>query len=104
MILSDLLAVRQYEPLQQQRERVASPQGQLPQGETFADTLKEFAGDVNAQQVESGDATERMIKGEPIDIHDVMIAAEKAKTSFQLLLELRNKALDLYREVIRIQV
>ena len=33
-----------------------------------------------------------------------MITAEKAKTSFELLMELRNKGLDLYREVMRIQV
>ena len=104
MILSDLLAARQFEPLQQQRQTAAGTQTPLAQGETFADTLREFVGDVNVQQVESGEATERMVKGEPVDIHDVMIAAEKAKTSFQLLLELRNKALDLYREAIRIQV
>lgn len=48
--------------------------------------------------------SERFIKGEAVDLHDVMIAAEKAKTSFQLLMEMRNKALDLYREAMRIQV
>jgi flagellar hook-basal body complex protein FliE len=66
--------------------------------------LREFIGDVNDSQHKSAEATEKLIKGEPVDIHDVMISAEKAKTSFQLLLELRNKALDLYREAIRIQV
>jgi flagellar hook-basal body complex protein FliE len=33
-----------------------------------------------------------------------MIAAEKAKTTFQLLMELRNKALDVYKEALRVQV
>lgn len=48
--------------------------------------------------------TERLIKGEPVELHDVMIASQKARTAFQLLLELRNKGLDLYREVNRMQV
>ncbi|MGB9702539.1 MAG: flagellar hook-basal body complex protein FliE [Candidatus Kapaibacteriota bacterium] len=71
---------------------------------TFVDTLKTLVTDVNSQQVEAADATEKLIKGEPVDIHDVMISAEKAKTSFQLLMELRNKGLDLYREVLRMQI
>jgi flagellar hook-basal body complex protein FliE len=70
----------------------------------FTDSLKELISDTNSLQKDSTELTEKMIKGEPVDLHDVMIAAEKAKTSFQLLLEMRNKFLDLYREVSRIQV
>ena len=55
-------------------------------------------------QKDSNALTEKMIKGEPVDLHDVMIASEKAKTSFQLLLEIRNKFLDMYQEVHRMQV
>ncbi|HRT68551.1 MAG TPA: flagellar hook-basal body complex protein FliE, partial [Bacteroidota bacterium] len=65
---------------------------------------KGFVADVNNQQIESKNATESFIKGEPVDIHDVMITVEKAKTSFELLMELRNKGLDLYREVLRMQI
>lgn len=70
----------------------------------FSDTLSEFVGDVNSLQLESKAKSEAFIKGEPVDIHDVMISAEKAKTSFELLMELRNKALELYKEVSRMQV
>lgn len=79
-------------------------QRQASEGPTFHQTLEQFLDSVNKQQHESGKLSERFIKGEAIDLHDVMIAAEKAKTSFQLLMELRNKALDLYREALRIQV
>jgi len=76
-----------------------------PTGEVkFVDTLKDLINDTNSLQKESGILTEKMIKGEPVDIHDVMIAAQKSKTAFQLLLELRNKGLDLYREISRMQV
>ncbi|MBX3043842.1 MAG: flagellar hook-basal body complex protein FliE [Candidatus Kapabacteria bacterium] len=69
----------------------------------FAETLKELVSDVNSLQKEAGNKTEAFIRGEPIDLHDVMIASNKAATSFKLLLELRNKGLDLYREVSRMQ-
>lgn len=73
-------------------------------GPTFADTLNSFVQDVNKMQKDSAQVSERFVKGEAVDIHDVMITAEKAKTSFQLLMELRNKGLDLYREALRVQV
>ncbi|MCX7736434.1 MAG: flagellar hook-basal body complex protein FliE [Candidatus Kapabacteria bacterium] len=75
-----------------------------PQNSKFSDTLNGFINDVDSLQKESASMTEKFIKGEPVDIHDVMISAEKAKTSFQLLMEIRNKFLDLYKEVLRMQV
>lgn len=80
------------------------PQQVQPSEPTFDQTLRQFIESVNELQHESADTSARFIKGEPVDLHDVMIAAEKAKTSFQLLMELRNKMLDLYREALRIQV
>jgi flagellar hook-basal body complex protein FliE len=74
------------------------------QVKSFDETLKEFVSDVNSLQTQATDATNKMISGEPIDVHEVMAAAEKAKTSFELLMELRNKTIDAYRELIRIQV
>ena len=70
----------------------------------FADTLKEFVQDVNSFQKESAKMTDKMIKGEPVELHDVMIAADKARTTFNLLMEVRNKFTDMYREVTRIQM
>ena len=102
MISNEMEIGRQFMPMVQQREKVLGTE--YKPSESFTDTLKEFIGDVNSLQKESGEQTDRLLKGEPVDIHDVMITAEKAKTSFQLLMELRNKGLDLYREVLRLQV
>jgi len=102
MKIGDIEAGRQYMPLI--NPAITEPSPQIGQNNSFANTLSEFASDVNSFQKESEIMTEKLIKGEPVDLHDVMIAAEKAKTSFQLLLELRNKVLDLYREVSRLQV
>jgi flagellar hook-basal body complex protein FliE len=102
MVVNELGGSKRFQPLIQQRE--AATQSPFAKSDTFVETLNEFVGDVNTLQKESGEQTARMLRGEAVDIHDVMITAEKAKTSFELLMELRNKGLDLYREVMRIQV
>lgn len=102
MTVNELQAGKLYLPLIQQLQKGLS--AKAPEYTKFSDTLKEFISDVDQLQKDSGLLKERFIKGEPVDLHDVMIASEKAKTSFQLLIELRNKGLDLYREVLRMQV
>ena len=101
MLINELNRKNDFLPLVQQKQSVDNIQ---PTGTKFSDTLKDLINDVNDMQIDAGNKTEQMIKGEPIDIHDVMISSQKAKTSFQLLLELRNKGLDLYREVSRMQI
>ena len=101
MVIDELGSSRQFLPLIKQQTQEQGTE--YKRSVTFVDTLKELVSDVNSLQKESGELTEKMIKGEPVDIHDVMIAAEKAKTSFQLLMELRNKGIDLYRETLRMQ-
>lgn len=71
---------------------------------SFGQTLERAMADVNALQNEAGKAVEKMVIGETVDLHEVMVAVEKAKTSFDLLMEIRNKALDAYREIMRMQV
>jgi len=102
MITNEIELGKQYLPLIQQKVKGSGQDNQV--SGKFTDTLKDLISDVNNIQKESADQNEKLIKGEPVDLHDVMITAEKAKTSFQLLMELRNKVLDLYREVGRIQV
>lgn len=103
MMINEIIDSRKYLPVNQQRAE--SIDKSLASGKSsFSDTLQEFVHDVNDLQHESSRMNERMIAGENVDLHDVMIAGEKAKTSFNLLMELRNKGLDLYREAIRIQI
>jgi flagellar hook-basal body complex protein FliE len=70
---------------------------------SFGETLQRAMADVNALQNEAGKAVEKMVGGESVDLHEVMVAVEKAKTSFDLLMEIRNKALEAYREIMRMQ-
>ncbi len=102
MIINEIKRGNDFLPLAQQKSQSQAPD--INSGTKFTDTLNHLIGDTNNLQKESAQMTESMIKGEPVDIHDVMISAQKARTSFQLLMELRNKGMDLYREVSRMQI
>lgn len=67
----------------------------------FGNVLKEFVDQVDSSSKESQKLTKDFISGEDVQIHEVMIAAEKAKTDLMLLTEIRNKALDTYKELSR---
>ena len=68
---------------------------------SFGETLSKAITDVNALQTEAGRQAEKLVSGEAVDLHEVMIAGEKAKTSFQLLMEIRNKTVDMYKELTK---
>jgi len=70
----------------------------------FGDLFKGVIDNVKNAQAESNKLTEEFIAGGDVQIHEVMIAGEKAKTSLELLMEIRNKSLDMYKELTRIQI
>jgi len=74
-----------------------------PSQEGFGDLLKEMVGSVNELQHEAADKEKQFLRGEITDVHEVMIATEEASVAFSLLMEVRNKLLDSYREIMRMQ-
>jgi flagellar hook-basal body complex protein FliE len=74
-----------------------------PAGPSFSDLLKGAIGDVNALQQERDDLIAAFLRGEPVELHQVMAAAEEASISLELLVEIRNKLVDAYRTVMNIQ-
>ncbi|MCD8501832.1 MAG: flagellar hook-basal body complex protein FliE [Bacillaceae bacterium] len=68
--------------------------------EVFTDALNK----VNNAQVDSQVATQKLARGENIDLHDVMITAQKASILLQTTVEVRNKVVEAYQEVMRMQV
>ena len=72
--------------------------------QTFSDTLNSFVNDVNDLQQDAGKSIDRFVTGEIKDVHDVMIAVEKASVSFELMMEVRNKMIEAYHEMFRMQV
>ncbi len=76
-------------------------------GETdksFNDLLKEQIGKVDQLQKEAGLAIESLAMGNTDNVTEVMAAVEKAGIAFKMLMQIRNKLMDAYREVSRMQV
>jgi len=72
--------------------------------EGFGETLNGFIGDVNKSQLDSQSAVQDFVSGKGVELHEVMIAGEKAKTNLELLMEIRNKAVDMFKELTRIPI
>jgi len=70
----------------------------------FVDTMKSFLKEANTLQTNAADQVESLISGETTDVHDVMIAMEKASVSFEMVMEIRNRMLEAYQEIMRTQV
>ncbi len=79
----------------------AAPQPEPGTG--FADTLKRVIGDVSELQVESQNAIDAFVRGDPVEIHQVMAAVEEAGIALELLIEIRNRLTEAYRTVIQMQ-
>jgi flagellar hook-basal body complex protein FliE len=73
-------------------------------GAGFADTLKHFAAEVNDELYKADGQMEEFAVGKQSDLQDVVVASEKADLSFKLLLQVRNKLLEAYQEIMRMQV
>lgn len=71
--------------------------------EDFLKTLKSFYNNVDTQIKEADQKVREFAVGEKQDLHEIMIASEKANISFKLLLQIRNKLLEAYREIMRMQ-
>ena len=66
--------------------------------------LADFLGEVNSTVMHSGELQMRFAAGENVELHDVMIASEKAGVATSLTMHLRNKLLEAYQEISRMQV
>ena len=90
-------------PFLQNKQTIEVPQDEK-RGKSFSDTIKEFVSDVDQIQKNADLQVERFATGDLKDIHEVMIAAQQANLSLQLLVEVRNKVMESYRELMRMQV
>ena len=70
----------------------------------FGNTLNDFIKSVNDDQNNSAKAVEKFVSGEGIELHQVMVDGEKAKTSLQLLVEIRNKTIDMFKQLTNLPI
>ena len=78
----------------------------LPQpkaGGSFGDLFKKALNDTSELQTNARSQIESFLRGEPVELHQLMAAAEEASVSLELLVEIRNKLTDAYRTVMNMQ-
>lgn len=70
----------------------------------FGNYLNSALDKVNQLQIESDDYKTLLATGDVDNLHDVTLAQEKANISLQLTLSIRNKVVEAYREIMRMQI
>jgi flagellar hook-basal body complex protein FliE len=75
-----------------------------PAGADFGSALKQAVGALNQLGSQADTSSLALAKGDPIDIHEVMLNAEQAGLGFSLAVQVRNKLIDAYTEVMRMSV
>ncbi len=72
-------------------------------GPSFGDTLKRALEEVSGAQDNATDQIGRFLRGEQVELHQVMAATEEAGIALEMLIEVRNKFTEAYRSVINMQ-
>lgn len=72
--------------------------------QSFSNTLKKAISAVNEQQITSDNMTNKLITGQDVDLHEVMISAQKASITLNTTIEVRNKVIEAYQEIMRMTV
>lgn len=78
--------------------------GENEESTSFLNTLKEKLDKINDDQLAADSAAEAFIKGDDVDIHEVMLVGEEAKLSLQMAIQVRNKLVEAYQELNRMQL
>jgi len=73
-------------------------------GESFADMLTRAVSNVDGAMKESDQNVQDFVAGKTDNVHDVMISMQRAQLSFQMMVEVRNKAIEAYHEISRMQI
>lgn len=77
--------------------------GNAAGGPSFGDTLKDAINQISATQDNASDTVAAFLRGEPVELHQVMAASEEAGIALEMLIEVRNKFTEAYRTVINMQ-
>lgn len=72
--------------------------------ETFGDFLANSINDVNSLQHKANESIQKLVTGENKNIHETMLHVEQAEIAFKTMNQIRQKVLDAYREVMKMQV
>lgn len=78
--------------------------GGTPSGTSFVDWMARETAAVNTKVNDAERLVQRLAAGDTSNLHQVMLGIEQARLQFQLLVQVRNRVLEAYQEVLRMQV
>lgn len=78
--------------------------GAAAPGKSFSDVLSNSLEKVNEFANQADTATRELVAGRNKNIHETLLAVERADASFKLMVQVRNKILEAYKEIMRMQV
>ena len=73
-------------------------------GTSFSNVLSDAISKVNDSEVNANNKIESLIKGEDVEMHEVMLAMQESVLSLQALIEVRNKTVEAYQEMSKLQL
>jgi flagellar hook-basal body complex protein FliE len=82
----------------------AATLGNQSNGTSFGDVLENAIQQVSNLQQEAGSESQKLLTGNTQDIHSAMVALQKADVSFQMMMQVRNKLVSAYQEIMKTQV
>jgi flagellar hook-basal body complex protein FliE len=85
-------------------EKMKSPGERPENGKDFSHVLSDAVNDINQLQKNADEAIANVQLDNTASVHEAMVALEKAGISFQAMMQVRNKILEAYQEVMRTQV
>ena len=92
------------EALARAAQNTAAPASAATQPASFADTLSQALKSVNDGQQQAGALSESYERGETVDIAKVMLARQQASVGFEATLQVRNKLLSAYKDIMSMPV
>ncbi len=83
---------------------IVNPTGANGPSSSFGNVLGRMVEEVNSKQVAANQSVNQLVSGQNVSLHQTVLAMEEANISFQLMVEVRNKLLDSYQELMRMQI
>lgn len=96
-------AIRFAQASQPQPPLSSTMNGGTAGGTSFGDTLKKALEEVSVAQEASQDIIQAFLRGEQVELHEVMAATEEAGIALEMLIEVRNKFTEAYRTLVNMQ-
>lgn len=72
--------------------------------ESFGETMKKAVSDVNDLQQNADQLANKLATGDTVEVHQAMLAMQKASTALQFTVQVRNKVIEAYQEIMRMPV